>query len=185
MPLLQKQARALPRFHALSDFEHSVTAYAHRRGINADELDALAQGVQRLVKYHSTVVTKSVASALQPMADLGYFELTPTTQGTFLLELLVAGSLVTAYFWSVLIPHHFQSCSYQVAVMPNLVPMAEVQHCSVVFQIQGARETTRQFLTDLAHRFSDLRDVEIVHIQAGYVVGMVDQQTADAGEGDQ
>lgn len=160
---------SLPRFHAKQEFQNSAFTYAHEHGIDGNELDGIAQAVHRLAKHSSTVVTKHQASALAALKDLGYVKLANTDQGTVEVELLTPSALLSSYFWSVWVPHFLQTRGYQTAVMPHLAPEKEVQHCSVAFRIQGPRDATRLFLADLAERFNDLNEAEIIHIQAGNI----------------
>ncbi|MBI6854659.1 hypothetical protein YA0002_17940 [Pseudomonas cichorii] len=159
----------MPRFHAQQDFQNSTFAYAHAHGINGIELDALAQAIQRLMKHSNTIITNNQAESLQTMAELGYIKLEPTTQGTQQVDLLCPSALLSSYFWSVWVPHHLQSRGYQVAVLPNLEPVGEVQHCTVVFRVIGTRESSSDFLVKLAEKFNDQQEAEIVHIQAGHL----------------
>ncbi|MBX8588665.1 hypothetical protein K5D56_04660 [Pseudomonas cichorii] len=159
----------MPRFHAQQDFQNSTFAYAHAHGINGIELDALAQAIQRLMKHSNTIITNNQAESLQTMAELGYIKLEPTTQGTQQVDLLCPSALLSSYFWSVWVPHHLQSRGYQVAVLPNLEPAGEVQHCTVVFRVIGPRESSSDFLAKLAEKFNDQQEAEIVHIQAGHL----------------
>lgn len=158
---------ALPRFHAESGFQDSVFAYAHHRGVDVHDLDTTVLAVQRLLKHSSTVVTKRQAEAFTDMKGLGYIDLIPTEQDTYLIELKAPSGMLSSYFWSVWIPHYLQSRGYQVSVMPHLQPAAQVQHCTVVFRIPGPKESSRQFLSDLANKFTDMSEAEIIHLQAG------------------
>ncbi|MFJ5299249.1 hypothetical protein ACIQAL_22305 [Pseudomonas sp. NPDC088368] len=166
-----------PALHARSNPINTVFAHAQKRGIDADELDGLTQAIQRLVRHTTTIITRRQAGELSNLNDLGYVSFSPTAQGTVDVELLVPGALLNSYFWSMWVPHHLQSRGYQTTVMPQLRPNAEVQHCTVAFRITGTREATRHFLADLAERFSDLQEAEIVHLQAGNVFDVLTDKT--------
>lgn len=155
-----------PSIPANVPFDASAVAHAHRVGVNAFELDAIAQVISRLTRDDSTVVPASMQADLTELQDLGYVELSPTTSGTVSVNLLCPGALLSNYFWSIWIPRHFQRCALQKAVMPKLEPGAEVQHCTVVFRIPGSREATRYFLNDLGTKYPGDK-TEIIAIQAG------------------
>ena len=158
-----------PTIHASAGFEASAVVHAHKTGINPVELDALAQAIGRLTRDHSTVVTLSMRGDLLEFQKLGYIEVSETASSTLSVELLCAGALLSSYFWSVWVPRHLQSCSLKVAVMSHLQHPEPVQHCSVVFQVPGAREATRQFLHELGTKFPG-DQAEIIAIQAGNVL---------------
>ncbi|MDR9863462.1 MULTISPECIES: hypothetical protein [Pseudomonas] len=166
---MRSNAALFPLIPASSPFVCSTVAHAHSQGVNAVELDALAQAISRLGRDHSTVVAASMKLDLQEFEDLGYITLTPTNSGTLSVELLCASALLSNYFWAVWIPRHLNTCSLKVAVMAHLETGAEVQHCTVVFRIPGPREATGEFLTELGAKFPD-QQPEIIAIQVGNVL---------------
>lgn len=166
---MHSSAVLFPSIHADAVFDASAVAHAHKSGINPVELDAIAQAIGRLARDHSTVAPMSMREDLLEFEKLGYVELTNTPSATITVELLCPGALLSSYFWSVWVPRYLQCCSLKVAVMTHLQHPDEVQHCSVVFRVPGAREATRQFLHDLGTKFPG-DQAEIIAIQAGNVL---------------
>lgn len=166
---MHSSVELFPSIHAGAVFEASAVAHAHKSGINPVELDALAQAIGRLARDHSTVVPMSMREDLLEFEKLGYVELTNTPSATITVELLCAGALLSSYFWSVWVPRYLQCCSLKVAFMSHLQHPAEVQHCSVVFRVPGAREATRHFLHELGTKFPG-DQAEIIAIQTGNVL---------------
>lgn len=167
---MRSNAALFPLIPAGSPFVSSTVAHAHSLGVNAVELEALAQVISRLARDHSTVVTACMKPDLQELEDLGYIVMAPTTSGTVSVELVCAAALLSNYFWAVWVPRYLNTCSLKVAVMAHLEPHLDVQHCTVVFRIPGPREATGEFLTDLGAKFPD-HQPEIIAIQVGNVIG--------------
>ncbi|SFY07897.1 putative protein CP11 [Azotobacter vinelandii] len=159
---------AFPFIPADAPFQQSAVAHAHRVGVNAVELDAISQAITRLVRYHSTVIPATLQNEFREFEELDYIDTVPTNAGTLEVSLRVPGALLSSYFWSVWVPRYLFGCSLKVTVIPCLPLEDEVQHCTVVFRIPGTREASREFLTDLATRYSgQAPEPEIVAIQAG------------------
>lgn len=162
-------AAAFPTIPARAGFDQSAVAYAHRSGVNAVELDGLAQAISRLVRDHNTVVPLSMKDDLVEFEQLGYVELVPTGAGTLSVTLKCATALLSSYFWSVWVPRHLLSCAMKVSVVPHLKLQDTAQHCTVVFRIPGTREAAREFLSELATQYPG-HAPEIVAIQAGHAL---------------
>lgn len=155
-----------PAISADAPFEASSLVHAHRSGVDAVELDTLAQAIIRLVRDHSTVVPASMETVLAEFVQLGYLILSPTSHETISVVLKRPGALLSTYFWSVWVPRHLFANALKVAVAPQLDDRKEAQHCTVVFRIPGAREATLEFLADLSSQFPGLTP-EIVAVQVG------------------
>lgn len=147
------------RSHSLSmpadsEFDTSAIAHAYRTGVNAAELDALAQAISRLARDGSTVLPATLATDFKDMRDLGYVELSaPVGSEKINVTLLCPGALLSSYFWSVWVPRYLLDRSLKASVRPLLNPCSKTQHCTVVFRIPGGRDTARQFLTDISAQF--------------------------------
>lgn len=163
---MTNDAMPFPTIRADAAFEASALVHAHRSGVNATELDALAQSINRLARDHSTVVPASMEAVLAEFEQLGYVTLSPTPCRTLSVELLCPSALLSTYFWSIWVPRHLYANALKVAVIPLLDDRQEAQHCTVVFRIPGTREAAREFLADLTTQFPGLAP-EIVAVQAG------------------
>lgn len=156
-----------PSIPAIANTDQSALAFAHQSGVNAVWLDALGQVVSRLTQFGETTVPVELNEVLQELTQLQYIELESHDAGTLTATLLGQPALLINYFWSVWVPRHLLSCGLKVAVTPHLAcSVDEAHHCTVVFRIPGSRETTREFLTDLATQYPGYTP-EIVAIQAG------------------
>src|SRR3990167_7264341 len=104
--IVHSSAAHFPSIPASVPFDASAVAHAHRVGVNAFELDAIAQVISRLARDDNTVVQASMQADLTELQELGYVELSPTTSGTVSVNLLCPGALLSSYFWSVWVPRH-------------------------------------------------------------------------------
>lgn len=165
-----------PAIRADAQFEHSTLNFAHQTGVNAVELDALAQVVIRLARDQSTVAPSSLLDELTEFVELGYITLEPTTSNTALVDLIVPGALLTNYFWAVWVPRHLFSRSLKVAVAAALPSAGSEQQYTIAFRIPGTREAGREFLASLARLYPG-DTPEIVAIKAGNA--LEEEQTDD------
>jgi hypothetical protein len=88
------------------------------------------------------------------LPELQYIELESHDAGTLAATLLGQPALLTNYFWSVWVPRAPPELRSEGGSNPHLTCSEdEAHHCTVVFRIPGARETAREFLTDLATQY--------------------------------
>ncbi|NNA96953.1 hypothetical protein [Pseudomonas gessardii] len=153
-----------------AEFDMSAIAHAFRAGVNATELDALAQVINRLARDGSTVAPASLEADLKGIRELGYIALSSPINEKLTVTLLCPGALLSSYFWSVWIPRHLLDRSLKATVRPLLNPSTRTQHCTVVFRIPSGREIARQFLTDISAKFPGL-EPEIIAIKMGNALG--------------
>ena len=69
---MHSSAAHFPSIPASVPFDASAVAHAHRVGVNAFELDAIAQVISRLARDDSTVVPASMQADLTELQELGY-----------------------------------------------------------------------------------------------------------------
>lgn len=163
---MNSSALQLPHIPATAPFDQSALVHAHQIGVNAIELDALALVINRLTRDESTVAPLHLQEHLLSLQELGYVDLEPTNHDTLEVSRRGAAGLLSAYFWSVWVPQYLLERSLKVSVLPLSPAHVDTQHCTVVFQVLGGREATREFLTDLCSNYPD-RNPEIITIQVG------------------
>lgn len=163
---MQNKRSPLETVPADAEFDTSAIAHAYRAGVNATELDALAQVINRLARDGSTVAPASLEADLEGMRELGYVTLSSPQHERIDVTLLCPGALLSCYFWSVWVPRHLLDRSLKASVRPLLNPCSNTQHCTVVFRIPSGRDTARNFLADISTKFPG-SEPEIIAIKMG------------------
>ncbi|OLU25466.1 hypothetical protein BVH03_17575 [Pseudomonas sp. PA15(2017)] len=163
---MNSSTQPIPCIPASASFQQSALVYANQVGVNAVELDAMALVINRLSRDKSTVAPLLLQEDLRSLQEQGYIDLEPTNHETLAVTRLCPTGLLSAYFWSIWVPRHLLDRSLKVAVLPHVPDQGGSQHCTVVFRVPGAREETRQFLSDLCCKYPD-RTPEIIAIHVG------------------